>query len=46
MCQLPGQETWKLFGISSFVVQCGGLGFPAVFVRVVNYLDWINNILS
>ena len=46
MCQLPGEENWKLFGISSWAFQCGSLRSPSVYVRVVNYLDWIQNILD
>ena len=45
MCQIPGQDNWKLFGISSFgMVQCGAAGNPSVFTRVINYIDWIQNI--
>ena len=46
MCQIPGQDNWKLFGIFSYLEQCGAVGSPAVFTRVVNYIDWIQNILN
>ena len=44
MCQLPGQENWKLFGIASLSYECASIGGPGIYTRVVNYLDWINNI--
>ena len=46
MCQLPGQENWKVFGIASFGRRCGGVRDPSVFVRVAIYIDWIQNILE
>ena len=46
MCQLPGQNTWKLFGITSWGNQCGAVGSPGVYTRVISYLDWIQNILD
>ena len=51
MCQLPGQDNWTLFGITSLGVtllgiQCGAVGSPGVYTRVVNYIDWIQNILN
>ena len=46
MCQIPGQDNWKLFGISSWQFQCGAVGAPSVFTRVANYIDWIQNILN
>ena len=45
MCRLPGQENWKLFGITA-AGWCGAIGSPAVYTRVVNYLDWIQNVTS
>ena len=45
MCQLPGQENWKLFGITSWGKQCGLPGYPGVYTRVVNYRDWLQNTL-
>ena len=45
MCQILGQDNWKLFVISSFgMVQCGAVDNPGVFTRVINYIDWIQNI--
>ena len=47
MCQIPGQEKWIMFGITSWAFQCGiRPDGPSVYVRVVNYLDWIQNILN
>ena len=46
MCRLPGQENWKLFGITSWARECAGVGKPAVYTRVVSYIDWIQNILG
>ena len=46
MCQLPGQEKWKLFGIESWSRGCGLQGFPPAFTRVYNYIQWIQNILN
>ena len=46
MCQLPGQDNWKLFGISSIGRQCAAVGSPAIYTRVINYIDWIQNILD
>ena len=46
MCRLPGQENWKLFGIFSWGRQCGAVGSPGAYTRVVKYIDWIQNILG
>ena len=46
MCKLPEEERWKLFGITSWGNQCGAVGSPGVYIRVANYLDWIQNILE
>ena len=46
MCQLPGQENWKLFGITSWGFQCGAVGSPSVYTQVINYIDWIQDILN
>ena len=45
MCQIPEQEKWTLFGITSWD-RCANLGLPSVFTRVVNYIQWIQNILA
>ena len=46
MCQLPGQDSWTLFGITSWGRQCAAVGSPGVHTRVVKYIDWIQNILD
>ena len=46
MCQLPGEDKWILFGITSWGLQCGAVGEPAAYVRVINYFNWIQNILD
>ena len=46
MCQIPGQDNWKLFGITSWSHQCGAVDSPGVYTRVINYIDWIQNILD
>ena len=46
MCRLPGQENWKMFGIVSWGLRCDAARSPAVYTRVVNYLEWIQNILN
>ena len=46
MCQIPGQDNWKLFGITSWAIQCGAVHSPTVYTRVVKYIDWIQNILE
>ena len=47
MCQLPGQEKWKVFGIGSWVHGgCGNVFFSGVFTRVIHYLGWIQNIMD
>ena len=52
MCQLPGQEKWTLFGITSwgryiaFDPFCTVVRYPSAFTRVVNFIPWIQNILD
>ena len=46
MCQLPGQENWKLFGITSGGSLCSAVGRAGYYTRVINYIDWIQNILN
>ena len=46
MCQIPGQDNWKLFRITSWAIQCGAVCSPTVYTRVVKYIDWIQNILE
>ena len=47
MCQVSGQDKWKVFGITSWGIQCGDAGVPVdVYTRVVYYIDWIQNIMD
>ncbi|XP_035204662.1 clotting factor B-like [Stegodyphus dumicola] len=34
---------WILVGIASFGFLCGEPGYPGVYTRVSNYMDWIEN---
>lgn len=39
--------TTEIVGIVSWgIVPCGGVGAPAVFVRVSAFIDWINSIIT
>ena len=31
VCQFPGQDNWKLFGITSWGYQCGAVGSLGVY---------------
>ena len=46
MCRLPGEENWKLFGITSWGYGCADAGSPGVYTRVVHYIDWVQDILD
>ena len=46
VCKLPGQENWKMFGIISWGLGCTATRSPAVYTRVINYLEWIHNLLN
>ena len=48
VCRDPGSsgEKWKLFGITSWGDDCGDVGKPGIYTRVLRYLSWIQNILD
>ena len=46
MCQLPGQQNWKLFGVTSLPFGCDQSKRFGLYSRVTSYLDWINGIVD
>jgi len=44
VCQYKGDDSWFVAGINSFGAGCALEGHYDVFVDVVKYLDWIDNI--
>ena len=38
----PGESQFKICGITSWGAGCGKNGFPGVYTRVSEYLDWID----
>ena len=46
MCLTQGQENWRLFGITSWGIECALPKRPGVFTKVTNYLQWIEDKLN
>lgn len=38
-------ENDTIVGVASFVIPCGK-GYPDVFTRVYNYVDWIEKVIE
>ena len=38
----PGESQYKICGITSWGAGCGKNGYPGVYTRVSEYLDWID----
>ena len=38
----PGESPYKICGITSWGAGCGKNGYPGVYTRVSEYLDWID----
>ena len=38
----PGESQYKICGITSWGAGCGNNGYPGVYTRVSEYLDWID----
>ena len=46
VCQVPGEERWKLFGISTYDSRCRTGTRHLLYTRVEKYMSWIKNILD
>uniref|UniRef100_A0A2P2HXU6 limulus clotting factor C n=2 Tax=Hirondellea gigas TaxID=1518452 RepID=A0A2P2HXU6_9CRUS len=42
----PGEETWTMYGVTSFGDGCGNVGKMGVYAKVNNYLQWMSDIMS
>ena len=38
----PNESKYSVCGITSWGIGCGNKGFPGVYIRVEQYLDWID----
>ena len=46
VCQVPGEERWKLFGISTFGYIYGCHDSPRLYTPVEKHINWIKSILD